>query len=637
VEAGAFLKRLPRLVVNVRVNKQMLSSSIGGMEDEEEELWNSWTSRSDAAIILDGRKLNDVFSSIRNQLEFLRKQQKGFVERIESLHDEFQNDHHSHHQDIHHKVEPVQEFRNELLGSSSHSSRHNTRGSFVGMQPAAPPPPQVLDAEELQIILDRIHTLETDVRKHDLFGERLDRLENSVNTRFAHMQAIMEKLTARVDANSAMEARFEKRFAEMEGHFAEKLTALDAVFDEKLSALQDENREALTAAENTCNSLRELVQISEIRLARLEKEQVKTADAVRDVRETVDYFPVKYLDNIRNDIVELYMVKASKDDLNQKADNSLANTKADQAEIVRMEKYALELANRLDALTKDLHEGFGTVDTKLEKRIDKVALWCLKHLRKEFKEKGLNGEEENRDGTDIGKVKCLVCDQVVPQQRETEIVHGGPPMKNVIKPHHIQNVPGQGNNNQTHGQHSRPRSASPPPTRGRGFGTGPSPAILGTGAAESGLKKQATAPGTLPSVNAGKQQTSTTHSKLVKLGAQPIHGASNPAGTALPETTASATPTAAGTGFSDEVDPTEEFNYRVETDLGSPQRVAPTPAPAPESPPMRIAHALLHSKDPAGMAVSASQPTLPVQLHQFHVQQQQPPPDSSNYFRDLEE
>jgi hypothetical protein len=556
------------------------------------------------------------------------------VERIESLHDEFQNDQHSHHQEIRHKAEPVQEFRNELMGSASPaSSRHNLRSSFVSVQ-AAPPPPQVLDAEELQIILDRIHTLETDVRKYDQFGERLDRLENSVNTRFALFQTTMDKLSARVEANSAMEARFEKRFAEMEGHFAKKLMDLDALFDQKLTALQAENRDALNASENTCNSLRELVQISEIRLARLEKDQVKTTETVRDVQETIDYFPVKYLDNIRNDIVELYMVKASKDDLNHKADNSLANSKADQAEIVRMEKYALELTNRLDALTKDLHEGFGTVDTKLEKRIDKVALWCLKHLRKEFKEKGLNGEDENRDGTDIGKVKCLVCDQVVPQQRETEIVHGGPPMKNVIKPHHIQ--PGQGNNNQTHGQHNRPRSASPPPTRGRGFGTGPSPAVVGAGppAFDSGLKKQTTAPGTLPSVNTGKQQTATTHSKLVKLGAQPINGASNPAGTALPETV-SATPTGAGTGFSDDVDPTEEFNYRVETDLGSPQRPAPAQAQAAESPPMRIAHAQLHSKDPATMAVSASQPSLPLQTHQFHVQQQQQ--DSGNYFRDLEE
>jgi hypothetical protein len=583
---------------------------------DDEDLWDSWTSRSEAAIVLDGRKLNDVFTAIRSQLEFLRRQQQTMSDQMGSFYYHNPND---TRESLPQQHEPVNNFAQELQSSSSPSqSFANVKSSFAMAQ--APPPP-VLDAEELKIILDRIHALETDVRKHDAFGERIDRLEANMNAKFSGLQTQMEKLTARVEANSATSMLHEKMFADLEEKLQGKISSLSNSVDDKLGVIQQTTDESFRENETTVHTLRDLVQVNELRLKKVEKEGLKNSDHCRELQETIDYFPVKYLDNIRNDIVELYMVKASKDDLGHKFDTAQAHKKADQEEVVRLEQHAIELTRRLDLLTKELHDGFGTVDAKLEKRIDKVAHWCLKHLRKEMRERNFENGEDPREGTDIGRVKCLVCDQVVVQQRETDIVHGGPPMKNVIKPHHIQP-----------GQQTRPRSASPPGTRGRGYGTGTTPQVP-----ESATKKLATAntaPGTLPAVNTGKQQTATTHSKLVKLGAQPIVGASNPAGSSVPADMPSATQhtntSAAATGFSDDVDPAEDFNYRVEADTGSPQRRSPNPA---EESPIRIAQAApVHSRDPAHMATSASQPAQQQQVHQFHVQQ-----DNANYFRDLEE
>jgi hypothetical protein len=48
-------------------------------------------------------------------------------------------------------------------------------------------------------------------------------------------------------------------------------------------------------------------------------------------------------------------------------------------------------------------------------------------------EYGSHGYKRPSDGTDIGRVKCLVCDQVVKQHPVAEVGHGAPGLRYVIK------------------------------------------------------------------------------------------------------------------------------------------------------------------------------------------------------------
>ena len=623
---------------------------------DEDELWNAWSSNSDAAIILDGRKLNDVFSSIRNQLDFLRRQQHGINEKLDIYSNNYNN--------------------TNTLGSINVSDLSVPKDTNINTKVTTPStvmPEPVLDAEELQIILDRITTLESNVHKHDHINDRIDRLEVAINSKFSHFQNEIDKLSSRIESNTAMEARMEEKLNELDKQFNNKYHILSELYDEKLLILQQDNNKKFNEIEKINNNQREIIDINEIRIKKLENEQNKVLSSVHDMKETIDYFPIKYLDNIRNDIVELYLVKASKEDLNNKTDIKLTDLKTDLNEFNRLENYTNELTKRIELLNNELHQGFSTIDTKLEKRIDKVAHWCLKHLKKEIKNNNYDSYNDHHDGTDIGRVKCLVCDQVVNQQKETEIVHGGPPMKNVIKPHHVQSNQQSQSNQQYNNQYKpRPRSASPPGTRGKGFGTGATP--VGNTNIATLLKPATTPPGTLPHMNTTTSTNNTTsnnnnhnkpstHSKLVKLTAQPIHNPSNPAGSAVnlshTNTTAATTDTTTNHNNhnnknNEEQEHVDDFNYRIDTEIGAPPHLYTTAATL-ESP-IRLAHpAPLHTKTTTTtgtttatsggggetsthpserhhMGVSQSQPILPQQLHQFHVGQQ-----PEEHYRDMDE
>lgn len=674
------------------------------LNEEIEGVWNSWNSTCEVAVIMDGKKLNDVFTAIKQQLEYLRRQHVGMNQKFEQL---VQN---QHKQNVAHAHDPLCNLLDDILPTTapihhheSHDTNHNhihnnvennnanhnqhddsnnqsayASAKLAQMAPPAPVVEQVLDAEELQIILDRIHALEQDVRRHDTYGDRLDKLEASVNSKFAMFQAQMDKLNARVDATSAMEMMFEKRFADLEDNFNARFQQLSQAFEDKNALTQRQAQDSLADQKAELNELKELIQINELRIKKAEGDIVRTEHAVNDVQETVDYFPVKYLDGIRNDIIELYTIKAGKDELHNKADVALAQSKADLDEVHRLEQHTLELLRRLDLHAKEMHDGFSSVDGKLDKRIDKVAHWCLKHLRKEFKNNGSGGNDD-RDGADIGRVKCLVCDQVIVQHTETEIVHGGPPMKNVIQPYHAQKghpmqntqyhpqynqhaapAPGHGHTHAT----QRPRSASPPPSRGRGNGTGSAANTQQYGERfQPGYTYGATdntATVTMPKIKATtiinpNPAMSTNPAKTVKLARIP--------GTESPPTTSPASP---GTGvqggsvthpasngnvdFNEEVEHGEDFNYRVETDVGhhaananptaTPASIRAHAAPVVQEGPMRIQLAQMHGSgnqhasmqpNPA-LTSSATQAILQQQMLQLNVQQ-----DGNYYFKDLEE
>jgi hypothetical protein len=453
----------------------------------EEELWDTWTSRGEAAIVLDGQ--NDVFSAIRSQLAFLRKQGLKAESKIDRLTDRI-------------GVEavtvsgttpdlgvnsantggtgggartptPTSSQRAPVSQSPAPSSAHayprpmhkagdgsNADGfdasadasadgvGVDGLEPAAPtlsvlaipapapaPPPVPVPVpgvpgvslEDFGSLAERVESLELSLRNSAKTIKQLTLVQQSAgeSRTVSLLQARVEQLSLRCEESELTGSRFESHLV--------KINQINATLDARVATMQAawEATEAHLQAQNSdeglniaasLNQLRDVVQINEHRLKNCESDIYKTRETLVSLAEAVDVFPVKHLDNIKNDIIDLYMSKASREDLYIKADAAVFGTKADIGEISRLEQLAYTLDRKIDLFGTEMNTGFGTLDARLEKRVDKIAQWCLKSLRREMKA-GNWGAEEPREGTDIGKVRCLVCDQVVPQLREAEIVH----------------------------------------------------------------------------------------------------------------------------------------------------------------------------------------------------------------------
>jgi hypothetical protein len=106
--------------------------------------------------------------------------------------------------------------------------------------------------------------------------------------------------------------------------------------------------------------------------------------------------------------------KASKHEIANKVDYNLLMTKVDFSEISRIDEYTNDLQRKLVVTKKEMTEGFANIEKNYSKRAENIALWCLKQIRKEMASDGGDG--------DIGKIRCLVCDQTIKQQPDQEIV-----------------------------------------------------------------------------------------------------------------------------------------------------------------------------------------------------------------------
>jgi hypothetical protein len=172
--------------------------------------------------------------------------------------------------------------------------------------------------------------------------------------------------------------------------------------------------------------------IHDLRSKGIESKIARVTTNVDDLREQHDALQTRYFDQIYASINELYAEKASKADLAIKADLALALSKADQSDIDKLQGIADELQRRLIALLAETSEKVNAMDAKLDRRSDRIVTYCLKELKKEFRHLkgggggggggGGDGDDGPPEGTNIGKVRCLVCDHVSTQHRDQDVV-----------------------------------------------------------------------------------------------------------------------------------------------------------------------------------------------------------------------
>jgi len=118
---------------------------------------------------------------------------------------------------------------------------------------------------------------------------------------------------------------------------------------------------------------------------------------------------------------------ATQNDVRLKADISLVSAKAESSDIKKMTAEFEGIHRHMDMFSAQVNETVKKMEEEVEAKAEARAKWVYETLKKEF--------TKADDGTDIGKIKCLVCDQTISQKTEVESnVFSGPGMTQVIKP-----------------------------------------------------------------------------------------------------------------------------------------------------------------------------------------------------------
>lgn len=242
------------------------------------------------------------------------------------------------------------------------------------------------------------------------------------------VEATEEKLTKRInDLEDTLRNALDDKVDKLENQIM-KLNDVSSVHDDRLSQL-DTDLEALnkqmkdsladTVAKiehigkdivaETRGMVRDTFHLVDDRLGRLETnlnvEMTRTTEGFHDA--------THHLTNLDNQVKDVISSAALKEDMILKADISDVRMKADLEDLNICSDSLKDLNRRMDFLSSkvsdDVKRGAVEQDSKLENRIQYV----ITLLRK---------ERETGGGTDIGKIKCLVCDQPIPQQDDVQAV-----------------------------------------------------------------------------------------------------------------------------------------------------------------------------------------------------------------------
>ena len=143
-------------------------------------------------------------------------------------------------------------------------------------------------------------------------------------------------------------------------------------------------------------------------------------------------------------------------DMLLKADLMSMHSKASAVDLDHSILQSTQTQRQLDSFVLSTTESHQRLEADLTSRTEAKAAWILRTLRKEL---------ANKDqGTDIGKIKCLVCDQ--PQKQKTvvdSVVFGGAPLEATFQPH----IQPQGRTRDAFDCGERPGSMSGPESNDR--------------------------------------------------------------------------------------------------------------------------------------------------------------------------
>jgi hypothetical protein len=404
---------------------QMFGRSMKRGEDDDED-WDTWTSNSTASILVDGQKINDVFTAIRKQLEYLRKKQKAMdksqQEILELVRDEsrFQRK-----EEPKEEPEPVvqppaeEEEENETDAGSVRSrlSSKFMRTSFANTNFAS--------KDDIQALRAEMEALKQSNEANNAADAKIKSLEVWMQTELKEMNKKMDKLVIQINQLSLETVEQKNKLCSLESSIKTMMDKQEEDVSNRIQQVEIAQLDMKKDQELKLSSLKDIVSVQEIKSKQMELKINNTMHHTQDMQQYLDSLPEKYFEQIQNTLNDLQQDKASRIELESKADVGQVLTKVDQFTFEQLQAFSEELERRLISISTDANDRIVLLDGKLDRRSDRIVSWCLKQVRKDLKNLMANPNGEPDHGTDIGKVqiRCLVCDQVTTQARETDIVH----------------------------------------------------------------------------------------------------------------------------------------------------------------------------------------------------------------------
>lgn len=160
----------------------------------------------------------------------------------------------------------------------------------------------------------------------------------------------------------------------------------------------------------TKGTVRDTFSLVDDRLGKLEvnlnAEMTRTTEGFHDA--------THHLTNIDGQVKEIINTSALKEDLLLKADISEVRQKAAVEDMISCANNVSDLNRRMDFLSSKVSDDVKRVEVEQDAKLEGRVQYVIALLRGE--------RDSGVGGTDIGKVKCLVCDQPVPQKEDTSAV-----------------------------------------------------------------------------------------------------------------------------------------------------------------------------------------------------------------------
>lgn len=168
-------------------------------------------------------------------------------------------------------------------------------------------------------------------------------------------------------------------------------------------------RESIQATDSKLSKTNESVALSEQRVKVIDGRSIDLTEMQEQTRHDLSaLYNTMTIDAVEK-VKFLETDKATRKELMTKADLHLLDKKVDVKEVARVDVEVAELSRKLASIKRELTDGFNLIEKNAQQRVENTAIWVLKQVKKSLK------SDEGDGSGDIGKIKCLVCDQVVKQ------------------------------------------------------------------------------------------------------------------------------------------------------------------------------------------------------------------------------
>ena len=453
--------------------------------EDDSHAWNAlngWSSNTQADITIDGVKMNVLFSRIKSQLDFLR----GKVGLLIAANNDRKEEE---------KIAKLMADVAKLEASCADQKREQSR----------------LESD--------LKKQEMDVKQQETkYAEFLVYAES----KFTHYRQTITTLEDQIAKLKDRESMNQRRIIDIELQAAHNYQDLKNMIQsnekktaatiQELHDVVDGMRSGVVAAQLTVEKMEgqvmnvyDIVSVNDLRVNELSKKFATSNANIEEIKIELDELPQKHIEPLARVVAEVVANKADRSELAEKADVSMTVVKADIQEISRLDEIIKEMERMVVDHKREVNEEMVSYDVKLERKGDRITQYCVQEMRRLVtKLQQLQQPKEQPTTTDIGKVRCLVCDQVTQQNTEAQgTIFGGPPIRGVFKELNYFDPP------ETTGNRERPHSPVSP--------SNPSPR---NALEETHFQGRPRSTNLLPRVVNGN------HSKLVHMGATPALGAS---------------------------------------------------------------------------------------------------------------